>query len=48
MKTYNDLRLEILSIPYSNDMFQIEKESAELQIMEKYLNNQIYLQENFH
>ena len=46
-QTYGELMKEIVSMPYSKDMFNLEKECAELSIMESYIENQLYLQENF-
>ena len=46
-QTYHDLRLEFDAMPYSKDMFEIQKESAEIAVLEKYVENQIYLQEHF-
>jgi len=47
MKTYNDLLLELESIPYSKDYIDIYKEQSELELMESYIENQLYLKEYF-
>ena len=46
-QTYGELMKEIISMPYSKDMFNLQKECAELSILETYIENQQYLQENF-
>jgi len=46
-QTYGELMKEIVSMPYSKDMFNLEKECAELSVLESYIENQQYLSENF-
>jgi len=46
-QTYGELMKEFNAISYSKDVFEIEKDSAELMIMEKYIENQLYIRENF-
>ena len=47
MKTYGELMTELSISPYSKDMFDLHKESAELEILEAYIENQNYILENF-
>jgi len=46
-QTYGELMTEIVSFPYSKDMFELEKECAELDLMNSYIENQLYLRETF-
>jgi len=46
-QTYGELITELIALPHSKDMFELEKECTELSIMEKYIDNQMYLRENF-
>jgi len=45
--TYNELVLELQTLPYSKEFMEIKKESYELELMESYIENQLYLRENF-
>jgi len=47
MKTYAELFNEIQISPYGDEMFQLQKECAELNYMEAYIENQLYIRENF-
>lgn len=44
--TFNDFMLECELYPYSNEYFELMKESSELELMEKYLENQKFVRNN--
>ena len=45
MKTYSELMMEMQLLPYSKDVLELQKESMEFELMESYLDNQLYLRE---
>ena len=47
MKTYAELFQEIQTFPYSDEMFDLYKDSVQLEFIEIYINNQLYIRENF-
>lgn len=47
MKTYAELFQEIQTFPYSDEMFNLYKECVQLEFTEIYIDNQLYIKENF-
>ena len=45
MKTYNDLLNEFNTLPYNKEVIDIYKEFSELELMEVYISNKLYLKE---
>jgi len=46
-KTYADLFNDIQIFPYGDEIFELQKECSEIDYMEAYINNQLYIRENF-
>lgn len=47
-KTFNDFIIECAAYPYSQEHLDLMKETAELQLMEQFIENQEYMRENAH